>query len=102
MSERATAIDSPYLTPAEAAQYLRYASVGALYKAIPKAGIPVRRRGRSLLFHRDDLDRWLAGARVDHLHREARQARVLKHVRQSGRTVEVTEVEKSGPSEVAK
>ncbi|HXG71352.1 MAG TPA: hypothetical protein VNJ04_12170 [Gemmatimonadaceae bacterium] len=53
--------DQPrYLTAVEAADYLRYASVRALYKAIPTCGIPVCRRGpKTYLFDRLELDRWL-------------------------------------------
>lgn len=69
-SEPAT--PSPYLTASEAAAYLRYASVASFYKAIATSGIPVRRRGRSLLFHRAELDRWLAGESRSGLLREAR------------------------------
>jgi excisionase family DNA binding protein len=54
--------ESPYLTSAEAARYLRYASVGALYKAIPDVGIPAcRRGGKTFLFDRRELDQWLRG-----------------------------------------
>jgi excisionase family DNA binding protein len=67
------AIDSPYLTAREASQYLRYASVAAFYQAITANRIPVRHRGRSLLFHRDDLDQWLAGKSRVELGREARK-----------------------------
>lgn len=65
-------LDSPYLTATEAAHYLRFASVVSFYKAIKNAGIPVRHRGRSLLFHRAELDRWLAGESRVGLLREAR------------------------------
>lgn len=65
-------IASPYLTAREASQYLRYASVAAFYKAIASAKIPTRRRGRSLLFHRAELDRWLAGESRLELLRAAR------------------------------
>ena len=76
MSPRALASEpavvSPYLNAAEAAHYLRYASAGALYKAIRygvKNGrgerIPVINRGRTLLFQRDALDAWLHGNSVD-------------------------------------
>lgn len=52
--------ESPYLTAAEAARYLRYESVKALYDAVPKLDIPVCRRGsKTMLFDRRDLDRWL-------------------------------------------
>lgn len=58
-------IDSPYLTAAECAAYLRFASVRALYKAIPTSGIPALRCGtRKFLFHRDDLDTWLRKGRA--------------------------------------
>jgi excisionase family DNA binding protein len=63
---------SPYLTADEAAVYLRFPSVQALRNAIPRVGIPVVRRGRTLLFHRGQLDRWLAGAPRVQLMREAR------------------------------
>lgn len=54
--------DSPYLTAPEAAAYLRYASVRALYKAVAELHIPCRRRGgKTFLFRKDELDRWLAG-----------------------------------------
>lgn len=68
------AIESPYLTAAEAATYLRYASLTAFYKAIKNANIPTRHRGRSLLFHRGELDRWLAGETKTALMGEARAA----------------------------
>jgi excisionase family DNA binding protein len=65
---------SPYLTAKEAAAYLRYGSVAALYKAIPELNIPcLRRGGKTYLFHRDTLDRWLAGARL-HRGRSVRSA----------------------------
>lgn len=59
-------VDSPYLRADECAAYLRFASVAALYKALtyyegtPHA-IPYRRRGRTFLFHKAELDTWLAG-----------------------------------------
>jgi hypothetical protein len=65
--------DSPYLTSVEAAAYLRYSSVRVLYNAIKTDGIPVRKCGRKkLLFHRGDLDRWLAGEPTLRLLNEAR------------------------------
>lgn len=64
---------SPYLTAKEAAAYLRIPTVDALYKAIAKDGIPVRHRGRTLLFHREELDRWLAGEERVRLLAEARR-----------------------------
>lgn len=61
-SEPARVIESPYLNAKEAAIYLRYKSARVLYKAISRGlDVPVVHRGASLLFHRDQLDRWLAG-----------------------------------------
>lgn len=71
-SEPTARLGSPYLTPREAAAYLRYAAVSVLYQAVRSQGIPVCRRGRSLLFHREQLDRWLAGERAADLRAEAR------------------------------
>jgi hypothetical protein len=54
--------DSPYLNAVECAAYLRFKSVRCLYEAIARGlDVPTVRRGRTLLFHRDHLDRWLAG-----------------------------------------
>ena len=55
---------SPWLTPEEAADYLRYPTVKALYQAVRRGDIPVHRRGsggRAMLFHREELDRALLG-----------------------------------------
>lgn len=69
-------IQSPYLNAREAAEYLRFASPRALYKAIEHGlDVPVVRRGRTLLFHRDQLDRWLAGEARVRLLSEARSKR---------------------------
>lgn len=56
-------VESPWLNSKGAAAYLGYASVDSLYKAIARGvDIPFVRRGsRTLLFRRDQLDRWLAG-----------------------------------------
>ena len=62
------ALDSPYLTAKEAAVYLRFASVKALYKAVRLHQIPVCYRGVSLLFNRLDLDRWLHGEQDARFH----------------------------------
>lgn len=79
MSAEHLAAESPYLTAPEAARYLRYASVRALYKAIPVCGIPVcRRGGKTYLFDRRELDRWLRGDL-----RKRRPAPVLVHGGQS-------------------
>lgn len=66
--------DSPYLTAEECTRYLRFASKRELYRAVKEQGIPARRRGRTLLFRRDELDRWLAGESRVHLLREARRS----------------------------
>jgi len=67
-------LDSPYLLAEEAAVYLRFKNVRSLYSALREGvDIPVRRRGRTLLFHRDDLDRWLAGERRVALLKDARR-----------------------------
>jgi excisionase family DNA binding protein len=68
-------MSSPYLTAEEAAAYLRFRSVRVLYHAIETDGIPVRRCGRRLLFHRDEIDRWLAGESRLRLLNEARSKR---------------------------
>ena len=62
-SEPVRVIDTPYLNSKECAAYLKFKSVRALYKAISSGiDIPVLRRGgHTMLFHRDHLDRWLAG-----------------------------------------
>lgn len=70
------AIVSPFITAAECAVYLRFASVRALYSAIPVEGIPHRRRGRTLLFVPAELDRWLAGESRVALMSEARRRHV--------------------------
>lgn len=72
-SEPTRVIDSPYLTSKEAAIYLRFKSVRVLYKAIAHGlDVPVVRRGQTMLFHREQLDRWLAGAPRLELMRQAR------------------------------
>jgi len=58
----ASARPSPYLTAAEAAAYLRYPTVKAIYQAVRAGRIPtwcVSRRGRCLLFNVRALDQWL-------------------------------------------
>jgi len=53
---------SPWLTVEEAAEYLRW-SKNRVYKHVGKDGIPHRKHGRRLLFHRQELDEWLEGYR---------------------------------------
>jgi excisionase family DNA binding protein len=52
--------DSPFLTAAEAAKYLRRGNMKAFYCAIVNERIPHRREGRHYLFLRAELEQWLA------------------------------------------
>jgi len=47
-----------YLTTEEAAAYLRFPSLKAFYEFLRRHNLPVLRRGRHLLFDRQDLDAW--------------------------------------------
>lgn len=48
---------SPWLTPAEAAAYVRLPTVKALYQAVRRGDFPCHRRSsRTMLFNRDELD----------------------------------------------
>lgn len=72
-SEPERVIESPYLNAKEAAVYLRFKNARVLYKAIANGlDVPVVRRGQTMLFHREQLDRWLAGAPRLELLRQAR------------------------------
>ncbi len=53
---------SPWLTVEEAAEYLRW-SKHRVYKNVGRDGIPHRKHGGRLLFHRQELDAWLEGYR---------------------------------------
>lgn len=55
-------VDSPYLTAAEAASYLRYPSVHWFRVSVKKYGIPAIRRGRRVFFTRQALDEFMAVA----------------------------------------
>jgi hypothetical protein len=77
--------DSPYLNAQEAAEYLRFRSVRSLYDAIEPLGIPVKHRGRTLLFHRGELDRWLAGERSSELRRQARHGSTVTPLTLAGK-----------------
>jgi excisionase family DNA binding protein len=48
---------SPYLTLAEAADYLRYPK-GQIYKLTAARAIPHMKHGNRILFHRAQLDAW--------------------------------------------
>lgn len=52
---------SPYLTPAEAAEYLRCTSKQRIYDLVHQGALVPRRDGTRLLLHRDTLDAYLAG-----------------------------------------
>jgi len=62
VAETAGATPSPWLTVEEAAEYLRW-SKHRVYKHVGKDGIPHRKHGGRLLFHRQELDEWLEGYR---------------------------------------
>jgi excisionase family DNA binding protein len=50
----------PWLTAAEAAEYLRVAE-GTLRNWTSMKYVPHVKRGRLVRYHRDELDRWMAG-----------------------------------------
>jgi excisionase family DNA binding protein len=56
-------VESPWLDFEGAREYLRF-SRDQLYKLTAARAIPFRKRrgGQGLLFHRDELDRWLQAA----------------------------------------
>ena len=58
-----TRVESPWFDFEGAREYLRF-SRDQLYKLTAARAIPFRKRrgGQSLLFHRDELDRWLQQA----------------------------------------
>ncbi len=47
---------SPWMTAAQATQYLGLPSIRALYQAVRRGQVPVRRLGRRLRFLRQELD----------------------------------------------
>ena len=63
----AAPIAGPWLTTDQAAQYLGLPSRKALYQAVRRGQVPVHRLGpRRMRFHRDELDRLLAGGTPRH------------------------------------
>jgi len=50
----------PYMTPQEAAEYLRL-ELQTIYKRCAAGTIPCHRRGRLIRFRRSELDAWLQG-----------------------------------------
>lgn len=59
-----TTAPSSFLTPREAAEYLRLSSVRALYQAVRRGAVRARRMGRRMLFSRADLDAAVRPARA--------------------------------------
>jgi hypothetical protein len=57
-----TGPESPYLTPPEAARYLRLASAHSLRQATKKFGIPHIRLGGRLFYTKQQLDEFMAVA----------------------------------------
>jgi excisionase family DNA binding protein len=53
------AIESPYLTMEEAAEYLRYPSTRWFRVQVKKLGIPYLRRGRRKFFTKTQLDEFM-------------------------------------------
>jgi excisionase family DNA binding protein len=51
-----------WLTAAEAAAYLRFPTVDALYQAVHRGQVPVHHLGRRLRFRRSELDTRLKAA----------------------------------------
>lgn len=58
----APTIDSPYLTAAEAAQYLRFPSTHWFRISAKKFGIPCIRRGRRVFYTKQLLDEFMSVA----------------------------------------
>ena len=53
-------VDTPWMTPEEATAYLRLPTIKALYQAVRRGEVPCHRRAkRTMLFHREELDRAL-------------------------------------------
>ena len=75
------AIESPYLTPAEAMAYLRCGSRSALQRLITEHRLPYCRRGVRLLFDRRDLDAWMHRTCLTELERLRLYGAVDQHQR---------------------
>lgn len=56
--ESVAPVDSPWLTPVQAAAYLSIA-LGTLRNWTCAKFVPFARQGRCVRYHRDELDRWL-------------------------------------------
>jgi excisionase family DNA binding protein len=57
-------VKTPWMTPLEAAAYLRV-SLGTLRNWTSARYVPFVRRGRVVRYRRDDLDEWLSKDRCD-------------------------------------
>jgi excisionase family DNA binding protein len=57
--EQVVPVDSPWMTPAQAAAYLGVA-LGTLRNWTSAKFVPFARRGRCVRYHRGVLDRWLS------------------------------------------
>jgi len=63
VDQRAAEERSPWLTVAEAADYLRWPKQRLYKLTAARDGIPHRRHGNRILFRWDELDEWLDGHR---------------------------------------
>lgn len=68
-------IDTPYLTAAEAAAYLRYPSTHWFLVSVRKLGIPCIQRGRRRFFTREQLDQFMSSANEASIPRKAKKGR---------------------------
>jgi excisionase family DNA binding protein len=59
-----TPVQTPWLTAAEAADYLRLPTTRALYKRVERGQVPAHRWGRQLRFARREIDALLSSRSV--------------------------------------
>ena len=78
---------SPYLTPAEAAEYLRFPTINAFRKWLGRHHVPAWRSGRTVLYRRDVLD--AMGERKPSISRRSGVGLVLHRPNVSGQQVPV-------------
>lgn len=64
--------ESPYMTSAEAVDYLRARSINNLYQLVRRHHLPCLRRGNTYLFDKRDVDAWLRGTTALELRRRPR------------------------------
>jgi hypothetical protein len=65
-------LDSPYLTPEEAARYLRFQHTRAFNDWVSRNGVPRVKRGRTALFERKILEAFIRDARWTRRHKPPR------------------------------